>query len=204
MEFEGKDGHDRPVYNVWTEARERELAAYWGQGLTCSQIAARMGVGFTRNTIIGKVHRMKLPARGVRGRHWEKPRIIQEPGEPKVRKQPQTPSMPVVVRSNGSPEPARCIYAPKPIQPAPDSQSQPRGACAAIAALRNGQCKWPIGDPPAEDFHFCGAPVAEARCDREEIYCEYHRERSIDAERARRPRRVLPGFQTNARRFAKV
>ena len=28
-----------------------------------------------------------------------------------------------------------------------------------MAALKPGQCRWPIGDPDSENFHFCGQPV---------------------------------------------
>lgn len=28
-----------------------------------------------------------------------------------------------------------------------------------MATLRPDQCRWPIGDPDSENFHFCGAPV---------------------------------------------
>jgi len=28
-----------------------------------------------------------------------------------------------------------------------------------MAAMRPDQCRWPIGDPDSEGFHFCGAPV---------------------------------------------
>ena len=29
----------------------------------------------------------------------------------------------------------------------------------ALAALKPNQCRWPIGDPDSENFHFCGATV---------------------------------------------
>jgi len=28
-----------------------------------------------------------------------------------------------------------------------------------LAALKPNQCRWPIGDPDSENFHFCGEPV---------------------------------------------
>jgi len=28
-----------------------------------------------------------------------------------------------------------------------------------LASLRPDQCRWPIGDPDSEKFHFCGATV---------------------------------------------
>ena len=46
----------------WTEERTELLKGLWLQGLTASQIAARMG-GITRNAVIGKAHRMGLSSR---------------------------------------------------------------------------------------------------------------------------------------------
>lgn len=46
----------------WTEERIRQLAAYWSEGYTASQIAARLG-GVTRNAVIAKVHRLGLSHR---------------------------------------------------------------------------------------------------------------------------------------------
>ncbi|WP_337994507.1 GcrA family cell cycle regulator [Pseudovibrio exalbescens] len=41
---------------------------------------------------------------------------------------------------------------------------------ASILTLTERTCKWPIGDPTDEDFHFCGHS-----CDAASPYCEYHR-----------------------------
>jgi GcrA cell cycle regulator len=38
-----------------------------------------------------------------------------------------------------------------------------------IFALTEQTCKWPIGDPGQEDFHFCGNDSLESG-----PYCEYH------------------------------
>jgi hypothetical protein len=45
------------------------------------------------------------------------------------------------------------------------------GAAAAIASLKNNECRWPIGLPSAADFRFCCAPVARGR---EPRYCDRH------------------------------
>ena len=47
---------------TWTAERIEQLRHCVGSGLTCSQIAAEIGV--TRNAVIGKIHRLGLsPAR---------------------------------------------------------------------------------------------------------------------------------------------
>ena len=49
----------------WTDERVEALKTLWAEGLSASQIAARLG-GVTRNAVIGKVHRLKLSSRGPR------------------------------------------------------------------------------------------------------------------------------------------
>ncbi|MCB1485650.1 MAG: GcrA cell cycle regulator, partial [Hyphomicrobiaceae bacterium] len=41
----------------WTDERVELLKKLWGEGLSASQIAGRLG-SVTRNAVIGKVHRL--------------------------------------------------------------------------------------------------------------------------------------------------
>lgn len=45
----------------WDEKSEKQLAELWGAGWSASQIGARLGQ--SRNAVIGKAHRLKLPKR---------------------------------------------------------------------------------------------------------------------------------------------
>lgn len=38
-----------------------------------------------------------------------------------------------------------------------------------VSSIGGNQCKWPIGDPTSEDFHFCGQPAVDGK-----PYCAYH------------------------------
>ena len=51
---------------TWTTERVDQLQKYVIAGMTCSQIAAEIGV--TRNSVIGKIHRLGLSTGGKRGR----------------------------------------------------------------------------------------------------------------------------------------
>lgn len=56
--------------------------------------------------------------------------------------------------------------------------------------IRNGQCRWPIGDPHHFDsFRFCGCA-----CSSEAIYCEEHKKMAFAPNRARTfiPGRAVP------------
>ena len=48
---------------AWTDDKIEQLKKLWGKGLTASQIAKEIGGGITRNAVIGKAHRLKLPSR---------------------------------------------------------------------------------------------------------------------------------------------
>ena len=46
---------------TWSDDRVEQLKKLWEAGLSASQIAAELG-NVTRNAVIGKVHRLGLPA----------------------------------------------------------------------------------------------------------------------------------------------
>ena len=45
----------------WTSGAIDQLRALWAEGLSTAEIGRRMGV--TKNAIVGKAHRLDLPAR---------------------------------------------------------------------------------------------------------------------------------------------
>ncbi len=51
-----------------------------------------------------------------------------------------------------------------------------------VANLEAGDCRWPIGDPRNDDFHFCGAQQVIGR-----PYCTEHCAQSYEAAKARLP-----------------
>ena len=142
---------------MWTDERVATLEKLWLEGLSASQVARQLG-GVTRNAVIGKVHRLGLAGRVAASA----PR----------RARPSRPARPVRVR------PVR----PRPVPPSPaapraavrvdDTPDEP-GLVACVTGLRGHVCKWPIGDPKADDFSFCGA-----RVEGEGSYCVRHHQRA--------------------------
>jgi GcrA cell cycle regulator len=47
----------------WGRSRVDLLKRLWDEGKTASEIATAIGAGCTRNSVIGKAHRLGLPAR---------------------------------------------------------------------------------------------------------------------------------------------
>lgn len=137
---------------AWTDERVEQLKQLWAEGLSASQIASKMG-GVTRNAVIGKVHRLGLSGRATPA----KPQLPR-----KVEKQ-ETPKRPLELRET-----------PKfqPIMPEPDFLEPlvlDTGDKATVSTLSKNMCRWPVGDPSSDDFHFCGQAAATGK-----PYCAYH------------------------------
>jgi GcrA cell cycle regulator len=49
----------------------------------------------------------------------------------------------------------------------------------SLLELENGDCRWPIGDPGSDKFHFCGEPGADFEQD--VPYCAQHMQRAYVA-----------------------
>jgi GcrA cell cycle regulator len=66
----------------------------------------------------------------------------------------------------------------------------------SLLELTNDTCRWPIGDPTKESFHFCGEPGADL--EQGIPYCERHRQRAYN-----RPRQTEADRAQNAGRDGK-
>ncbi len=139
---------------AWTDERVELLKTLWAEGLSAAQIANKMG-GVTRNAVIGKVHRLGLSGRATPA----KPQRGCSPSQ--ERKE--------VAESQAKTEQHREI---KPVIPEPDfiePMVLSSGDLATVSTIKNNMCKWPIGDPAKDDFHFCGQSTSPGKS-----YCAYH------------------------------
>jgi GcrA cell cycle regulator len=127
---------------AWTNELIHELTQLWDAGYSASHIGKRLGV--SKNAVIGKAHRLKLPARPSP--------IRAERAVPRLR-----PPAPKAVLN---PRPALEVV-PKP---APKPAFRPARRHAG-----GPSCLWPIGDPGQPDFHFCGEPSMPGK-----PYCDSH------------------------------
>ncbi|MCP2669362.1 GcrA cell cycle regulator [Maricaulaceae bacterium EIL42A08] len=167
---------------AWTEDRVETLKKLWADGLSASQIAKQLG-GVTRNAVIGKVHRLGLSGRATPSRPARRP--APRPAQPRTAKPaaPKTAKPAVAASAKTAPAPART--APEPSLPAPqEAQKLPSGEYATVLTLREGMCKWPIGDPASTEFRFCGRKSGSGTA-----YCEAHSQVAYQpqAKRRRKP-----------------
>lgn len=128
----------------WTADNIERLRVLWLKGLTCSQIAAELGT--TKNSIIGKVHRLKLDRRRVgtprKGQNYPRP---SEPRKPRIT----------------LPKTAKIRSLPMSI-PAPVTEG--------VSIVDVTGCRFPVGTGDVPGGHlFCNC---EQRA--KSMFCEYH------------------------------
>lgn len=152
----------------WTDDRVEILTKLWAEGLSASQIAGRLG-GVTRNAVIGKVHRLGLSGRATTSR--AKPARARKH---KAARQSSAPRLGLFSNSNTA---MRSISTTQDAPKEEPFRSQfveldiPLEERVDLVDLKESQCRWPIGDPQENDFHFCGKSKSDGT-----PYCEYHAE----------------------------
>ncbi len=140
----------------WTDERVALLKRLWGEGKTAAEIAKLIG-GVTRNAVIGKAHRLKLSGRVS---------PIQENSEagsvaraPRKTSEQRTPRAPKVS--------SRDIIAPIVMPKIEEDFFVGEGV--QLVELKEGMCRWPVGDPKEDGFKFCGGKASEGM-----TYCDHH------------------------------
>ncbi|WP_050994893.1 GcrA family cell cycle regulator [Bradyrhizobium liaoningense] len=132
----------------WTVDRLDTLKRLWNAGASQAEIAAELGV--TRNSIAGKISRLKL----TRAPSQRAPRKSQA-----GIKRPKKPNPALAWTTRSKPEPL-------PEEPAPTGEG------VQLTELTNTTCRWPFGSVGAPDFCFCGVPPADFNGGRP--YCRVH------------------------------
>ena len=118
----------------WTDDAVETLTRLWRQGdLSAAMIARRLGV--TRNAVLGKIHRLGLS----QSRRPRSPAMAPPPRPAKPRPIGSAHRAPALAPVRSSPQPTAEI-----------------GLVARLEDLPTRACHWPLGDPQAADFAFCG------------------------------------------------
>lgn len=150
----------------WTDERVELLRKLWSEGLSASQIAAQLG-GVSRNAVIGKVHRLKLSARG---------RATATPARQKKAHSGAVKAAPRPARTIAASIGATALQIQYDVEPVARHMPRPAANVVVPISRRLGltelterTCKWPNGDPLMEDFSFCGNDAGENA-----PYCTYH------------------------------
>jgi GcrA cell cycle regulator len=173
----------------WTDERIEQLKKLWTDGLSASQIAGEMG-HVTRNAVIGKVHRL-----GLAGRAKAPSQSVARPirkAAPRVSTVSSGGGMRhAVMRGNTALKIAADVQQVAYLEPLEDIDEAvviPMSQRVTIMELKEGLCKWPMGDPTHDEFRYCGAQGTAGA-----PYCSYHSRVAYQppADRRRHDRRVM-------------
>lgn len=128
---------------AWTDERKEKVKRLWADGMSASEIAAELG-DITRNAVIGVVHRMGLPKRRDMAPTVQKRRV---PTQRRAPKRSTRPLFSFVSQKAFEPLDELAVIAAivPPVEPP-----------LSLLGLTEATCRWPIGDPQAPDFRFCG------------------------------------------------
>ena len=156
----------------WTDERVELLTKLWCEGKTAKEIAGVLGDGVTRNAVIGKAHRLKLSGRVSPIQHNKSTK--QEAVETKAKK---AGKLVEATRKIQAQPIKRKVSTPKaenkPVKISRVEMSEAAekayGDGVKMVDLKDSMCKWPIGDPTDENFHFCGARKKAGS-----VYCDGH------------------------------
>lgn len=154
---------------AWTDEMVNQLREMWKEGLTTGEIGKRLGV--SKNSIVGKVHRLGLSGRpspikkkdttdstpANNNKTETKNNIVKEKAEPKVSKKITEEKEEKIEKAEPS------VQTVEPIK------NKHHHGKTMLTDLDNHTCRWPIGDPKDENFHFCGKKIRLGQ-----TYCDEH------------------------------
>ena len=165
----------------WDNATLKKLKALTGKGLSTAEIGKRLGL--SKNAVVGKLNRMGWNAKA--STTTEKKKAAATPAKKAVvasasKKTPvkaTAKKAAVATTKKSAPKAApvkkaetvpakKATAAPKPKSGEKKSLTKTLAMHQRIiqhslemASLKPNQCRWPIGDPDSENFHFCGEQV---------------------------------------------
>ena len=179
----------------WTEDSITRLRSLWSDGHSTAEIGRRLGV--SKNAVVGKAHRLDLPARPSPIRREA---FVAVPPRPLVRRiaGPTLPPLPSAERAAPSqprrPEPPRTepLAAPPPNGEAKRAEAAlprfpvPSATASRVQVVsqpygRTVACCWPVGEPGTREFRFCDAASLPGK-----PYCAGHAELAYVKVRDRR------------------
>jgi GcrA cell cycle regulator len=163
--------------SYWSPIEDDQLRAFHRRTPvpSCKEMGKMLGRG--KNSIIGRRGRLGLskshPLKNVDVKRPRKGRV------PKLHKPPMArPPLP-------PPEPVTV-----------DDLRIPQAQRRTLVELENHHCRFPVGEPSAADFFFCGAPTADLAGGRP--YCAAH------TRRTRGPRIALPVSERAQARMSRL
>lgn len=156
----------------WDSVMLKKLKALMGKGLSTSEIGKRLGM--SKNAVVGKLNRLgwnskaggvatvdkvvaKKSAKSTKSaKATPKKTVANARGAKKTGAASRTTSGKAAVKKTGT---ASSGATKKSLNKTLAMHQRIIQHSLEMANLKPNQCRWPIGDPDSENFHFCGAPV---------------------------------------------
>ena len=177
----------------WDNATLKKLKSLLGKGLSTSEIGKKLGL--SKNAVVGKLNRLGWNAKAgamTTTTKTAKKTTTSKKTVTKVAPKKATVAKPATKAKSGA-KPTAVKTTKKTIAKATKKQSEKKVPetkketstksssktlamhqriiqhSLEMANLKPNQCRWPIGDPDSENFHFCGKPVFTGK-----PYCYEH------------------------------
>lgn len=180
----------------WDNATLKKLKSLMGKGLSTSEIGKRLGL--SKNAVVGKLNRLGWNAKAGATPKTAKP-AVKKTATASAKKAPakaapkkavatkpakakpatKKPEVKAKGKTTTKAETKKTVKAPAPKEKAKTTKLSVSKNLAMhqriiqhsleMANLKPNQCRWPIGDPDSENFHFCGKQVFTGK-----PYCYEH------------------------------
>ena len=139
----------KEIKKTWDNENVARLRELWDQGLPTAQIGKL--IGFTKNAVVGKAHRIGLERR---------PSPIRRTAVKPDRKKARSPVMPKLNFETSKEITNNQVQRTSIFQPVVKN---------LFTKPKKRGCEWPVGHPDEPEFHFCGKERFE-----EKPYCLNH------------------------------
>ena len=178
----------------WDSGMLKKLKALVGKGLSTSEMGKKLGM--SKNAVVGKLNRLGWNAKAaeptgkktVADKKTAKPADVKKSSVKKAKTTPKKVVKDVVVRVAEKKKTAKAATVEKKVEKPKTTIKLPEVKTASkktkkdlalhelliqhalqMACLKPNQCRWPIGDPDSDNFHFCGEQVFSGK-----PYCYEH------------------------------
>jgi len=158
---------------VWTDEMIQMLKDLSTSPLSASQIGAKLEAKFnrkfTRNSVIGKFHRLNISF----GKSNAQKEEVKKNSPPrkliKAPAKPQSPKQVLEIKPKKDLKLSTITILAEPVKKNTHSFSNPKALGVTLMDLMEGMCKYPMGDVKNDDIIFCGA-IADSK---HRSYCSH-------------------------------
>ena len=170
----------------WDSGMLKKLKTLVGKGLSTAEIGKK--IGMSKNAVVGKLNRLGWNSKATEAETKKTTKTKNEPKTPAKKAVKDAPVKKVVEKKSKTPAPK--VKEEKTVKAKVDTTVKEKIVVKTaskktkkdlalhelliqhalqMANLKPNQCRWPIGDPDSDNFHFCGETVFSGK-----PYCYEH------------------------------